>query len=76
MNEISVKSAEYQSLETLLIQKSPVTRLQQYREREAKELLDLQTQTTAQPAQTTLAEKNITIPDKTRAGSSLKGGSE
>ena len=76
MNEISVKSAEYQSLETLLIQKSPVTRLQQYREREAKELLDLQTQATAQPAQTTIAEKTITVPDKARAGSSLKGASE
>jgi hypothetical protein len=66
MNDISSKSSEYQSLESLLVQKSPSVRFQQIRERDNKELLD------AQPIQQTLLEKGLNIPDKTRAGSSIK----
>ena len=42
MNEISVKSPAYQSLDALLLRKSPSTRFQQLRERENKANLDQQ----------------------------------
>ena len=78
MAEISVKSAEYQSLETLLIQKNPLNRLQQYREREAKEALDLQAtaSTQATGAAPTAADKATTVPERARIGSSVKANSE
>ncbi len=59
MNDISRKSLEYQSLETLLLQKNPSIRFQQVKERENKELLDPQ-----------LIQSSLT--DKTRIGSSMK----
>jgi len=59
MNDISRKSPEYQSLETLLLQKNPSIRFQQIKERENKELLDPQ-----------LIQSSLT--DKTRIGSSIK----
>lgn len=78
MAEISVKSAEYQSLQTLLIQKNPLNRLQQYREREAKEALDLQAtaSTQATGTGTTAADKATTVPERARIGSSVKSNSE
>ncbi len=62
MNDISNKSPIYQTLENLLLQKSPTNRFQQIKEREAKELLDQQTISASQPI----------IPDKTRVASSVK----
>ncbi len=62
MNDISNKSPIYQTLENLLLQKSPTNRFQQIKEREAKELLDQQTISVSQPI----------IPDKTRVTSSVK----
>jgi len=59
MNDISRKSPEYQSLETLLIQKNPLIRFQQVKERENKELLDPQ-----------LIQSSLT--EKTRTSSSMK----
>jgi hypothetical protein len=63
MNDISVKSPIYQSLETLLLQKSPLIRFQQIKEREAKELYD------QQPIQIT--QQTVT-DQKTRVTSSVK----
>jgi hypothetical protein len=68
MNDISTKSVEYQTLESLLIQKNPSIRFQQFKEREAKELLD----STAQQLQATLSEKTSNALERARAGSSLK----
>lgn len=75
MTEISVRTAEYQSLETLLLQKNPMFRLQQYREREAKEALDQQTANATQLTATigTTAEKTTIVPERARIGSSVKG---
>jgi hypothetical protein len=72
MNDISIKSIEYQSLETLLIQKNPVNRLQQIKDRDAKELLDPQL---FQPVPQTMLDKSISTSEKMRAGSSLKSTS-
>jgi hypothetical protein len=66
MNDISTKSPEYQSLETLLGQKNPLNRFQQFKERETKELLD------PQSIQSTISEKNTNISEKTRTGSNVK----
>jgi hypothetical protein len=62
MNDISIKSPIYQSLETILLQKNPTTRFQQIKEREAKDLYDQQTIQVSQPI----------IPEKTRITSSVK----
>lgn len=72
MNEISTKSREYQSLETLLIQKNPSIRFQQYRERELKELLETQSLAATQTLQPTVAEKPTNTNEKVRSSSSLK----
>jgi UDP-3-O-[3-hydroxymyristoyl] glucosamine N-acyltransferase len=72
MDDISTKSSEYQSLETLLIQKSPPVRFQQVRERESKELFDAQTIHPTQQLQPSLPEKATNISEKTRIGSSVK----
>jgi hypothetical protein len=66
MNDIPTKSPIYQSLEALLMQKSPSIRFQQFKEREAKELLDQQQQ--QQPIQ----PPQQIIPEKTRAASTVK----
>jgi hypothetical protein len=62
MNDISIKSPNYQLLETLLLQKNPTIRFQQIKEREARELYDQQPVQVPQP----------TIPEKTRISSSVK----
>jgi len=62
MNDISIKSPNYQLLETLLLQKNPTIRFQQIKEREARELYDQQPVQVLQP----------TIPEKTRISSSVK----
>ncbi|CAF1194477.1 unnamed protein product [Rotaria sordida] len=67
MNGISVKSSIYQSLETLLTQKNPLIRLQQIKEREAKELLEQQ--------QASQVSQPI-IPEKPRAASSIRSLSQ
>ncbi|CAF3894964.1 unnamed protein product [Rotaria sordida] len=72
MNDISTKSSEYQSLETLLAQKNPLYRFQQLREREAKELLDLQLIPPSQQLQQSISEKTTNISEKTRIPSSAK----
>lgn len=64
MNEISIKSPEYQSMELLLTKKSPFTRRQQSRERDGKESLDLHSAQASQQQQSTL--------EKPRTGSSVK----
>ncbi|CAF3585357.1 unnamed protein product, partial [Rotaria sp. Silwood2] len=65
------KSSEYQSLETLLAQKSPLFRFQQFREREAKELFDLQSIQLSQQLQQPISEKT-NISEKTRILTSAK----
>ncbi|CAF0866619.1 unnamed protein product [Rotaria sp. Silwood1] len=72
MNDISTKSPEYQSLEALLAQKSPLFRFQQFREREAKELFDLQSIQPSQQLQQPIPEKTINVSEKTRVPSSAK----
>lgn len=72
MNDISMKSREYQSLETLLNQKNPSIRFQQYKERELKELLEAQSNVVLQTLQPTIPEKSTNINEKLRSGSSLK----
>ena len=72
MNEISTKSTEYQSLEALLTQKNPSIRFQQYREREMKELLDLQSIPASQQLQPIVPEKSANTNEKFRSGSSMK----
>ncbi|CAF3487993.1 unnamed protein product [Rotaria sp. Silwood1] len=67
MKDISVKSSIYQSLETLLFHKNPLIRLQQIKEREAKELLEQQ--------QSTQVSQPI-IPEKPRATSSIRSISQ
>ncbi|CAF2496601.1 unnamed protein product [Rotaria sp. Silwood2] len=67
MNDISVKSSIYQSLEILLRQKNPLIRLQHIKEREAKELLDQQ--------QSSQVSQPI-IPEKPRATSSIRSISQ
>ena len=75
MNDISTESSEYQSLETLLMQKHPSNRFQQFKERETKEMLDWQaTQPTSQ-IQPTVPDKVVHVPEKTRTSSSLKSTS-
>jgi hypothetical protein len=71
MNDISIKSADYRSLETLLNQKNPSIRFQQFKEREAKELHEL-TLSTSQQIQPTLSDKLANTLEKARAGSSLR----
>jgi hypothetical protein len=71
MSEISTKSIEYQSLETLLMQKNPSIRFQQLKEREAKELHEASI-SIPQQFQSTLTDKLASTLDKARAGSSLK----
>lgn len=65
MNEISYKSAVYLALESLLLQKNPMIRFQQIKEREAKDLYDQQPIQISQPS----------IPEKTRVSSSVKSSS-
>lgn len=74
MTEISVRTAEYQSLENLLLQKNPKYRLEKYREREAKEALDQQTTNPNQLTATTgtAAEKTTIVLERARIGSSVK----
>ncbi|CAF3483376.1 unnamed protein product [Rotaria sp. Silwood1] len=72
MNDISTKSPEYQSLEALLAQKSPLFRFQQFREREAKELFDLQSIQPSQQLQQPIPEKTTNVSEKTRVPSSAK----
>jgi len=62
MNDISIKSPNYQLLESLLLQKNPTIRFQQIKEREAKELYDQQPIQVSQP----------TITEKIRVASSVK----
>jgi hypothetical protein len=62
MNDISIKSPIYQSLEALLLQKNPTIRFQQIKEREAKDLLDQQPVQVSQPI----------LPEKTRLPSTVK----
>jgi len=62
MNDISTKSSAYQTLENLLLQKSPTTRFQQIKEREAKDLHDQQSIPVAQPI----------VPEKNRTTSNVK----
>lgn len=69
MDDISTKSVEYQSLETLLMQKSPSARFQQLKERETKELLDAQ-------SNQSLSDKTANNSDKMRVGSSVKTASQ
>ncbi|CAF1330518.1 unnamed protein product [Rotaria magnacalcarata] len=68
MNDVSTKSAIYRSLETLLTQKNPSTRLQRIKERDAKELMDQQHQT--------IQVSQHIIPEKARASSSTKSTSQ
>ena len=63
---------EYQLLETLLAQKNPSIRFQQFKERESRELLDPQSIPAPQQLQPTLADKTTNTSEKTRAGSSMK----
>jgi hypothetical protein len=67
MSDISIKSPIYQSLQALLFQKNPSIRFQQFKEREAKELLDQQQP--VQVPQQSIPEKQ---PEKIRAASSVK----
>ncbi|CAF3795688.1 unnamed protein product [Rotaria socialis] len=69
MNDISTKSSEYQSIEILLTQKSPLLRFQQLREREPKESFDLQS---IQQLQQSISEKTANTLEKPRTGSSSK----
>ena len=61
-----MESPLYQELQNLLLQKSPVTRFQQIREREAKELLD---------QQQSIQMSQQTIVEKPRTSSSVKSSS-
>lgn len=72
MNEISTKTTEYHSLEILLTQKNPSIRFQQHREREMKELSDLQSIPASQQLQPIVPEKSANTNEKFRSGSSLK----
>ncbi|CAF4330519.1 unnamed protein product, partial [Adineta steineri] len=72
MNDISIKSPDYQSLETILTQKNPSTRFQQFKERETKELLDQQSTQSSQQLQPSVPDKTTNISEKTRAGAILK----
>ncbi|CAF3653656.1 unnamed protein product [Adineta steineri] len=72
MNDISIKSSDYQSLETILTQKNPSTRFQQFKERETKELLDQQSTQSSQQLQPSVPDKTTNISEKTRAGTILK----
>ena len=65
MNGILTNSPNYQTLETLLNQKNPLHRIQQIRERDAKDFYD---QPTSQASQPTLVERP-------RAASSVKSSS-
>jgi hypothetical protein len=62
MSDIPTKSPVYQTLENLLLQKSPTARFQQIKDREAKDLHDQQSVSGAQPV----------IPDKSRSTSNVK----
>lgn len=62
MTDISNKSPTYQTLQNLLTQKSPITRFQQIKDREAKELYEQQNPPLP-PTVTT---------EKTRVSSSVK----
>ena len=62
MNDINTKSLIYQTLQNLLRQKSPMTRFQQIKDREAK---DLHEQQTGPPLPAVVTEK-------TRVSSSVK----
>ena len=66
MIDISNKSVAYQTLESLLLQKSPITRFQQIKDREAKDLHEQQTAPVPRPAST----------EKTRVSSSVKSSSK
>ena len=66
MNDLSTKSPVYQTLQNLLLQKSPITRFQQIKEREAKELLEQQSIPVPTPI----------IPEKARSTSNVKGTSK
>lgn len=66
MNDLSTKSPIYQTLENLLLQKSPTARFQQIKDREAKELHDQQPISVPQPI----------VPEKTRSTSNVKPTSE
>ncbi|CAM2720587.1 unnamed protein product [Rotaria socialis] len=68
MNDVSTKSANYRSLETLLTQRNPSTRLQRIKDRDAKELMDQQHQT--------IQVSQQIVPEKTRASSSTKSTSQ
>lgn len=66
MSDIPNKSAAYQTLESLLLQKSPITRFQQIKDREAKDLHEQQTVPVLPPVAT----------EKTRVSSSVKSSSK
>lgn len=67
MNDVLTKSSVYRSLETMLIQRNPLTRLQRIKEHEAKELLE---------QQQSIQLSQQTIPEKIRASSSTKSTSQ
>ena len=75
MIEISMKSVEYQTLETLLQQKNPSVRFQQIKDRETKEQLDVQLTQGSQQLQPTPPEKITVASEKTRGGSTTKATS-
>ena len=66
MIDISNKSIAYQTLESLLLQKSPITRFQQIKDREAKDLHEQQTGPVPPPASS----------EKIRVSSSVKSSSK
>ena len=65
MNAISIKSPIYQSVEKILLQKSPTLRFQQVKDRETKDI--------SEPPPIHLSQP--TIPEKTRTTSSAKSSS-
>lgn len=70
MDDTLTTSSHYKSLETLLVQRNPIVRAQQLRERELKEQLD------SQGASTLMSEKTTLGSDRTRTGSSVKSTSK
>ena len=65
-----MKSSEYQSLEKVLAQKHPLSRLQQFKEREIKEQAD------SQLLQQSTPEKASIVTEKIRTGSNVKSTSK